>query len=420
MLTAHQWRVMMVAGCTLVAGACGNPSRKARTTQPVVQELVTPATTYTSVVSVYLWPRKTPLMYTEYKRNTNDEESDNLKIEGVKVPTLNCESDQVCWEKYSDPMLICVKGLCQCSPPSCWVYHYEITTTFTARDVFNCGTCGVLGSYCDSTITCDWPGECWDDNFCHCPRGENDNNICITTDSNWPYKTAIGIISLIIIITLIMIIHSCCITPPWRQQERWCCGLCPGASGFGDFPLSSTVSQNLEGGSGDGIVGAMALPSHLRHQRTLSISSSNGEANSTISSISTTVTNVSDVSTVGVDEARLTSLNADACVSESSMERGAVHPGGERIFTINLNVSSEMVNFQAPSEAGSSEAGSSVGSSVSCTHERCQLCLPKGPMTRPSTVPVIGTTSTGGGTLPQHSLPPYSVNVKNQLESTRL
>nr|XP_045583265.1 uncharacterized protein LOC123746063 isoform X2 [Procambarus clarkii] len=424
------------------AAAAGGPLRNTSTQkpiipQPVMQEVHVP--TRAPPLSYFLPPRFTPRDFLwDPQRNlttsaNNSGTNKPKSMQGVKLPPLPCERDQDCWQ-YTDPLLECRQGQCTCSPPFCWVYHYEVTTAFSAKYVFNCDTCGILGSWCNASIACDWPGVCWSDNYCHCPRGENDNNVC----------------------------------PPWRQPEPWCCGLCPGAQGYGRrrsiekspaytlqnhyavhesvlSPRASddrgreagsddqgTVAGSDDQGTGAGSddqrredssnIGEVAIErrQRWRHRSISEVSSDVNGGTSSISSLSTTVTSISEASTATA-EGLLTapqtppvSHTVTNILPEGSDDR-------EKVFTISLNVPLETVNFQAPPEKRRSIDGSSGGSpSSSCSHERCSLCLPKGPLTRPPSLTLTDGSGSGSQFMIHPSQTRDLVETDIVIESTHL
>ncbi|XP_069958328.1 uncharacterized protein [Cherax quadricarinatus] len=423
---------LAVLACSMVVGetdSLRNTTTARLNTQPIVQELLVP--TKEPPVSYFLLPRFLSVYSREPQANNTTPTSSNNKnknTQGVKLPSLPCEKTRDCWQ-YTEPLLECHEGQCSCSPPFCWIYHYEVSEPFSAKYVFNCGTCGVLGSWCNASITCDWPGVCWSDNYCHCPRGENQNNLCVTTDTSWTYKMVLIGLALIVLFTSVLVAYNCYVNPPWRQTEPWCCGLCPGAQGVErrhstqktpaftiqshyashESVLSSRAS-NDQGTRSESNVGGRTSRWRLR---SISQGSHDNEGTSSISSVSTAVTSVSQAST----ETTSDGVAPATATSEPLAVDGDDH---EQVFTINLNVSSETVNFQAPSEDSRSDDESSVGSLNSCSHERCSLCLPKGPMTRPSSVVTPNSLASGNKSMLHHFQTRNSMDTNIYIESTHL
>ncbi|XP_071512645.1 uncharacterized protein [Panulirus ornatus] len=363
----------------------------------VVQELI--LTPHTNAPRGKHTPAQMSEAYPVSETSSDHNETNVNKTLKVKLPPLHCNDYRDCWQ-YTDPLLECRAGQCTCAPPFCWIYHYEASSIWTAKYVFQCGTCGVLGSSCNSSLACDFPGNCWSDGYCHCPRGENDNNICMMSNSNWIFKMALFGIGFILVFALCLTTWNCYKDPPWRRPEPWGCGFCPGNRGAERrssndktpaFTIQahyanqvydgSTPSDQNPGVSPDEDVGGASATSSNRQRRSRTVSggSSAGEDNSSFSSVTTTITNVSTTSTLPAADDP-----APAAVSEPATGNPlAARSLRYQVFSLKVDAPPETTNFQTPSETGDSEDGSVAGSSGSCAHERCQLCLPKGPMTRP-------------------------------------
>ncbi|XP_063872516.1 uncharacterized protein LOC135106963 isoform X3 [Scylla paramamosain] len=155
--------------------------------------------------------------------NHNDSHISKDPFFAVNVPEMNCNVDYDCLA-YNN--LICSEGQCSCRPPSCWVYQYEVTGFFGAKNIFTCGECGVLGSSCNATIECDFPGECRSDGFCHCHSGENYGGTCVYSNIGWSNTLALTAMGILIFFLICIFAVSCVKTRPWRNPNAWRCMCC--------------------------------------------------------------------------------------------------------------------------------------------------------------------------------------------------
>lgn len=137
-----------------------------------------------------------------------------------------------------------------------------------------------------------------------------------------------------------------------------------------------------------------------------------GEDNSSFSSVITSVTDVSNTSTLPADDAA-TSGPATRVPLDATARR-------YQVFTINVDTPSETTNYQTPSEDSDGEESSSAGSVGSCSHVRCELCLPRSPET--FTPDRTVTASPAPGNRPQlpHLQARDTVNTETAMESTTL
>lgn len=401
---------------------------------PIVQDLKGPPNTPLGSVSV-----------TEAKNTRR--EGDNLygnftDKTKVKLPSLPCSITSDC-SRWSDPQLVCVEEQCTCGSPYCWVYHLE-SSGWTSRYVFSCGTCGTLGSSCNASIICNYPGMCFDDGYCHCSQGENFNNICVVTDNSWMYIIVLGGLGIVTLIGFVIIIYNICKNPPWRQQEPWCCGLCNADARpkrrrsiekTPAFTIQTMYANQSEESKPDG----GADSTREQNRRALRESSASGDEVSSVSSAATQMTllssrslasDVSAASTVVAEAAANQTLGNHA--EERLSEEQVLGKAGERGYSKSeeqVSVKSEeQVSLKSYEQASltSEERLSNNSLSSGCSHERCQLCLPKGLSARPPSVGLPSPSTPPTGTTPRQSpssrksYAPSSIDANDQEPGTEI
>ncbi|KAK3858347.1 hypothetical protein Pcinc_035458 [Petrolisthes cinctipes] len=320
-VSQHRWFIsvaVVLCWCVLLAGGAQIQDDEPNT-EKIVQEIYYKKSgPYESALRI---TQEGPLLSDDQQEGI-DSENDEIPSKEIRVSlpnSLNCATTLECVERYDDFSFVCSDGQCMCRQPMCWVYHYEIINAWSARNVFTCGTCGVLGSWCNETLECDFPGVCKDDGFCHCKYGENENNICLTTDTSWTYKMAFAGLGMVSIITLVMIVFTCYRERPWSNPgSSWsrcfCCskiskgqarrGSCEKSPAFtvqshyanhGSFEFA-TDDHIIESGAVGG-----ALPRHVsrnqppQQQHSMNTSDNNNnddddDGHTTISSVATTAT----------------------------------------------------------------------------------------------------------------------------------
>ncbi|CAL4118086.1 unnamed protein product [Meganyctiphanes norvegica] len=135
----------------------------------------------------------------------------------VHLPTdqIKCSEDIDC-RKHDLPLFCGSNGLCECYWPLCWVYYVD-SSTWPMTNVFQCGTCGSLGSTCNGTIFCEDPGQCMGDNFCHCRHGGefDQDRVCWIADTSWTLVIAIWAMAIILFFAVIVMCYNLYVTRPW-------------------------------------------------------------------------------------------------------------------------------------------------------------------------------------------------------------
>ncbi|XP_047483370.1 uncharacterized protein LOC125035185 [Penaeus chinensis] len=378
---------------------------------PIVQDLKGPRNTPLGSVSV-----------TEAKTSRQEEadlygnSTDKTK---VKLPSLPCSTNSDC-SRWSDPLLVCVEEQCTCRSPYCWVYHLE-SSGWTSRYIFSCGTCGTLGSSCNASMVCEYPGVCFEDGYCHCGQGENFNNICVVTDNSWMYIIVLGGLGVVTVIGFVIIIFNLLRNPPWRQQEPWCCGLCKGAARpkrrrsiekTPAFTIQTMYSSQSEEHKQD----AGGDSTHEQNRRELRESAASGDEVGSVSSAATQTTLLSGRS-LASDVGAANTVVAEA-VANRTLEDDAPEDRVPRIPDEQGSVKSEE-QFSVKSE----EQLSNNSLSSSCSHERCQLCLPKGLSSRPPSAGPPTPSTPPTGTTPRQSPSsrrPYAPNSNDEELGTEI
>lgn len=323
------------------------------------------------------------ILYENYSEKSTTNAS--FSSMGVVLPDLPCTATYDC-RTWDDPYLICVDGQCTCEKPFCWVYHYE-SGGWSSRNVFDCDICGQLGSWCNETYTCDPPGECWKDGYCHCPEGEHYDHICIVVNSNWMYEVILGGLGIIVLFAFIIIAFHLWKNRPWMRPGRQCCGLCKkGGTGPRGRRSSCEKSpaftiQNLYASQVFSIsVDSPQIPANsevgastiIRQERSRTLSSTEEVANTSLTSVDTVTTSLSDTGIVNGPP-------DDESLGACSLQKETLQTSA-----INVDTRAKTANAQRSWDAVSISESSSISSSSSCTHERCKLCLPKGLSTRPT------------------------------------
>ncbi|XP_063591565.1 uncharacterized protein LOC134768738 [Penaeus indicus] len=388
---------------------------------PIVQDLKRRLNTPLGSVSV-----------TEAKTSRREEDdlfgnfTDKTK---VKLPSLPCSINSDCL-RWSDPQLVCVEEQCTCRFPYCWVYHLE-SSGWTSRYVFSCGTCGTLGSSCNASIVCEYPGVCFEDGYCHCAQGENFNGICVVTDNSWMYTIVLGGLGVLTFIGFVIIIYNLCRNPPWRQQEPWCCGLCNAdarpkrrrsiektpAFTIQTMYSSQSDENKLESG-GDA----------TQNRREVRESAASGDEVGSVSSAATQTTLLSSRSLTSFVSAAST-VAAEAVANRTLENDAEERASEERVSSIpdeRVSVTSEerfSVTSEEQASLKSEEQLSDNSLSSSCSHERCQLCLPKGLSSRPPSVGLPTPSTPPTGTTPKQSPPsrgPYAPNSNDEELGTEI
>ncbi|XP_042892458.1 uncharacterized protein LOC122266696 [Penaeus japonicus] len=341
----------------------------------------------------------------------------------VKLPSLPCLANNECLQ-WSDPFLICQAGQCTCKPPYCWVYHLE-STGWTSRYVFSCGSCGTLGSSCNASVICDYPGVCLDDGYCHCSQGENYNNICVVTDNSWMYIIAVGGLGIIFLFAIAMVLYNLYKNPPWRRQEPWCFGLCNADSGpkrrrsvekspaFTLQSMYTSQSEEIQLAT-SALASAAAEPRQRQDQnrRVLSDSAISREEVESVSSAATQVTVLSsrsitsDGSLANCVAAGGTKSNVEGRGkrqdNHSAESEGQVSMRAEGLLSLKSEDQVSLRSVEQGSEK-SEEQVSITSLSSNCSHERCDLCLPKGLSARSHNASSSRASSPLTETTPRHS-----------------
>lgn len=348
----------------------------------------------------------------------------------VKLPSLPCTVNTDCL-RWSDPQLVCQQGQCTCKAPYCWVYHLE-TSGWTSRYVFTCGTCGILGSSCNSSITCNYPGTCFNDGYCHCSRGENFNDICVVTDNSWVYTIVLGGIGIITLIGFGLIIYNLLKNPPWRQQEPWCCGLCnrdarPKRRRSIEKTPAFTIQTMYSVQTEENKMAAGGDATREPNRREVHESAASGDGAGSLSSVATQMTVLSARSLASDDSASVSTVVLEANSNQAFEDYAEERVSGKSDEEGSLK-SEERVSVKSD-EQGSlkSEEQLSIDSlSSGCSHERCQLCLPKGLSSRPPNTGLPTPSTTPTGTTPRQSPSPRrsyassSNGEEREIESTAL
>lgn len=351
---------------------------------------------------------RVPPQALSYLATYNDSSSEDQQTK-VSLPSMRCDEDSDCHE-YGDDK-VCSEGQCSCAPPHCWVYQYEVTGAFTAKNVFTCGECGILGSSCNATIECDYPGECFKDGYCHCEKGENYDGVCFTSSFGWSSTLALAAMGFVLVFAFCIIAVNCFRHPPWRNPDTWCYRCCydgGGANGSrrrGSCEKSPAFTiqahyasqdlnvrqDNLEEVVSGGEGGAVPR----RHR---SRSSQHSGTASSVSSALTNSTNVSDATSRGSTDRATPSPPPSPppppptpptppppppknCLNS---DEEANRDYGRDISGIQLQDIPQEASVSAPSTSSESTESTSASASGSCSHERCQLCLPKSPGSGPT------------------------------------
>ncbi|XP_064082134.1 uncharacterized protein LOC135198482 [Macrobrachium nipponense] len=287
---------------------------------------------------------------------------------GVTLPDVHCDTESDCTDR--DDKLTCVNNQCTCQPPYCWVYHHE-SSAWTERNVFSCGECGQLGSSCNDSMPCDSPGECWIDQYCHCPAGENYDGICTVIDDSWAYKFTLAGFGIVFLVSFLVILVHLYRNRSWNQNGPWCCSLCKRTRGSRDrdasqektpaYTVRNHYASQLSDFNDEPRTGASST--NFQHQYSQARGSSARAGSGSITSAGTESTSISASS--GVTE------NTDNLpvgvyqTTNASMDM-------QRADSTSLTTAVDDMNNETSSAAVIS----------SCAHERCNLCLPKGLSTR--------------------------------------
>ncbi|XP_068206800.1 uncharacterized protein [Palaemon carinicauda] len=306
--------------------------------------------------------------------NQNEPKDEALSKVGVVLPDVPCSPEHNC-SQYDDDDLTCVDGQCVCLPHLCWVYHHE-SSAWVSRNVFSCGQCGQLGSSCYNSSNCDPPGECWKDNYCHCPVGENYNGICTVIDDSWAYKFTLAGFGIVFLVSLLLMLVHLYRNRSWNQHGPCCCCcLCKrrkdsGAASCEKTPAYTIRNHYLYNFNDEVTTEAAASTNNPGPQPTGPRGSNTRVENGSITSVETESTNISVSSVQNIQNRRETATNANL--------QDQVNP--------TTSTSRDMQRTAVPTTITSSEDGVEENHSAdligNCHHERCGLCLPKGLSTR--------------------------------------
>ncbi|KAK7077245.1 hypothetical protein SK128_015401 [Halocaridina rubra] len=342
----------------------------------------------------------TGLSHTKFHQNLS---KGYQKDEKATLPDLSCETNDDCY-KYDEP-LICSIGQCDCIKPLCWVYHYE-SSGWTSSNVFTCDDCGQLGSWCNETYTCDEPGICWNDGFCHCPRGENFDGICVTVDQSWTLKVTLGGFGIIFLVAMIVIAYNCYRNRPW-ERPGWCWGVCNkmgsarGRRGSCEkspaFTIQHLYASQISSINGEAFHISLENELHTspgaQRNRFRLETTAEEPTSSSIASVETTSTNL---------ESTLSDLNelnaTKAAVEENPPGAFALPTTAQSLSAVHETSEPGLHNIQESIGAYKNSDTTNVSSESNCKHERCHLCLPKGLSVRPSSSSSQSGSTTRGST----------------------